>query len=63
VRFDSNEKATPAVRRRVAFSFLGWANVIDPEESSILHNVACVYAILGETEEALDAVRCNVYRR
>ncbi|HSS97327.1 MAG TPA: tetratricopeptide repeat protein, partial [Terriglobales bacterium] len=33
-----------------------WARralAIDPEESSILYNVACVYALLGRTEDAL----------
>ena len=33
-----------------------WARralAIDPEESSILYNVACVYALLGKTEDAL----------
>jgi serine/threonine protein kinase/Tfp pilus assembly protein PilF len=35
---------------------LDWARralAIDPEETSILYNVACVYALLGRTEEAL----------
>jgi serine/threonine protein kinase/Flp pilus assembly protein TadD len=35
---------------------LDWARralAIDPEESSILYNVACAYAILGRSEEAL----------
>jgi tetratricopeptide (TPR) repeat protein len=35
---------------------LDWARralTIDPEESAILYNVACVYGILGETEEAI----------
>jgi adenylate cyclase len=34
---------------------LDWAHralKIDPEEPSILYSVACVYALLGETEEA-----------
>ena len=33
-----------------------WARraiAIDPEETSILYNVACVYALLGKTEDAL----------
>jgi Flp pilus assembly protein TadD len=33
-----------------------WARralAIDPEETSILYNVACVYALLGRTEDAL----------
>jgi TolB-like protein/Flp pilus assembly protein TadD len=29
---------------------------IDPEETSILYNVACVYALLGRTEDALDCL-------
>jgi len=29
------------------------ALAIDPEETSILYNVACVFALLGKTEDAL----------
>ncbi len=39
---------------------LDWARralAIDPEEASILYNVACVYAILGRTEDALDCLQ------
>jgi serine/threonine protein kinase/Flp pilus assembly protein TadD len=35
---------------------LDWANralAIDPEETSILYNVACAYSLLGRTEDAL----------
>ena len=38
---------------------LEWARralAIDPEETSILYNVACVYSLLGRTEEALDCL-------
>lgn len=27
---------------------------MDPEEPAILYNVACVFAVLGRTDEALD---------
>ena len=36
-----------------------WARralTIDPEETSILYNVACVYALLGKTEDALQCL-------
>jgi len=36
-----------------------WARralAIDPEETSILYNVACVYALLGKTEDALQCL-------
>jgi serine/threonine protein kinase/Flp pilus assembly protein TadD len=36
-----------------------WARralAIDPEETSILYNVACVYALLGQTEDALNCL-------
>lgn len=36
---------------------LEWAQravAIDPEETSILYNVACVYALLGRTEESIN---------
>ena len=35
---------------------LEWARralAIDPDESGILYNVACVYALLGRTEDAI----------
>jgi len=32
------------------------ALAIDPEETSILYNVACVYALLGQTEDALNCL-------
>ncbi len=38
---------------------LAWARqalAIDPEEPSILYNVACTYALLGQTEEAIDCL-------
>jgi adenylate cyclase len=48
------------VRMRDNTRGLEWARralAIDPEETSILYNVACVYALLGRTEEALDCLR------
>jgi TolB-like protein/Flp pilus assembly protein TadD len=39
---------------------LEWANralAMDPEEPSILYNVACIYAILGQTEDALSCLQ------
>ena len=36
-----------------------WARralAIDPDETSILYNVACVYALLGNTEDALQCL-------
>jgi tetratricopeptide (TPR) repeat protein len=41
------EKSSDWARRALA---------IDPEETSIIYNVACVYALLGRTEEALDCL-------
>ncbi len=44
---------------------LDWAQralAMDPEEPSILYNVACIYAILGQTEDALACLR-NVTER
>ncbi len=38
---------------------LDWARralAIDPEETSILYNVACVYALLGRTEDAISCL-------
>src|SRR5262249_25693062 len=42
-----------------------WASralAIDPDESMTLYNVACVYALLGQTEEALDTLTRAVER-
>ncbi len=39
---------------------LDWSNralAMDPEEPTILYNVACIYAILGQTEEALTSLQ------
>lgn len=44
VRLGNHEKGHDWARRALA---------IDPEEASILYNVACVYSLLGRTEEAL----------
>jgi tetratricopeptide (TPR) repeat protein len=44
---------------------LDWAQralAMDPQEPSILYNVACIYAILGQTEEALTCLQ-NVTER
>jgi hypothetical protein len=35
---------------------------LDPQEPSILYNVACIYAILGQTEDALTCLQ-NVTER
>jgi adenylate cyclase len=38
---------------------LEWATralVIDPEESTILYNVACTYSVLGEKEKSLECL-------
>jgi non-specific serine/threonine protein kinase len=48
VRMAENAKGLEWARRALA---------IDPEETSILYNVACVYALLGRTEEALECLR------
>jgi serine/threonine protein kinase/tetratricopeptide (TPR) repeat protein len=39
-----------------SFDWARRALAIDPEETSILYNVACVYALLGRTEEALNCL-------
>jgi serine/threonine protein kinase/tetratricopeptide (TPR) repeat protein len=46
-RMGDREKSSDWARRALA---------IDPEETSIIYNVACVYALLGRTEEALDCL-------
>jgi tetratricopeptide (TPR) repeat protein len=39
-----------------SFEWATRALAIDPEETSILYNVACVYALLGRTEDALNCL-------
>jgi serine/threonine protein kinase/Flp pilus assembly protein TadD len=39
-----------------SFEWARRALAIDPEETSILYNVACVYALLGRTEDALNCL-------
>jgi non-specific serine/threonine protein kinase len=44
---------------------LAWADRavdIDPEEPSVIYNVACVYAIVGSTDEALDLLEQVIAR-
>ena len=51
--------ATILVRMRDNKRGFEWARralEIDPEEMSILYNVACVYSLLGRTEEALSCL-------
>jgi serine/threonine protein kinase/Flp pilus assembly protein TadD len=51
--------ATILVRMRDSKRGFEWARralEIDPEEMSILYNVACVYSLLGRTEEALSCL-------
>jgi serine/threonine protein kinase/tetratricopeptide (TPR) repeat protein len=39
-----------------SFDWARRAMAIDPEETSILYNVACVYSLLGRTEDALNCL-------
>ncbi len=48
VRLGDHEKGYDWARRALA---------IDPEEASILYNVACVYSLLGRTEDALTCLK------
>jgi adenylate cyclase len=49
-RLGNREKALEWGRRALA---------VDPDESMTLYNVACLYALLGQTEEAIEALtRC-----
>jgi len=45
MRLGQREEATERARR---------ASTIDPEDSGVLYNVGCVYALAGSTDEALD---------
>ncbi|MFQ5662499.1 MAG: protein kinase [Terriglobia bacterium] len=40
-----------------------WARralAMDPEDSGLLYNIACVYSLLGETEEAIDCLEKSI---
>jgi serine/threonine protein kinase/Flp pilus assembly protein TadD len=42
---------------------LDWAKralAIDPEDSAVCYNLACIYAILGKTEEAIDSLEKSI---
>ena len=43
-------------QRERSFDWARRALAIDPEEMGILYNVGCVYALLGQTEEALSCI-------
>ena len=43
-------------QRERSFDWARRALAIDPEEMGILYNVGCVYALLGQTEEALTCI-------
>lgn len=45
MQLGQREQATQRARR---------ASAIDPEDSGVLYNVGCVYALAGSTDEALD---------
>ena len=42
--------------RSRSLDWAGRALAIDPEDCGILYNIACVYAILGKSEEAIDCL-------
>jgi len=44
-------------RAREALAWAGRALSLDPEDSSVLYNVACLYAVLHRTGEALSCLR------
>ena len=44
-------------RAREALAWAGKALGLDPEDSSVLYNVACLYAVLHRTEKALSCLR------
>ena len=43
-------------QRERAAQWAGRAREMDPEEPSILYNVACVYSLLGQVDTALDCL-------
>jgi adenylate cyclase len=48
-----------SIRTRERARGLEWAKralATDPEETSILYNVGCVYALSGEAEKAIDCL-------
>lgn len=46
--------------REEAIKWAGKATVIDPDNPSIAYNVGCVYAVLGESERAMDCLEQSI---
>jgi adenylate cyclase len=44
-----------------ALDLVGQALVIDPDDSGVLYNVACVYANAGRSEEALSCLERAIH--
>ena len=44
-------------RRKEALAWAAKALALDSEDSAVLYNVACLYAVLNRTEEALNCLR------
>ncbi|MGB3563820.1 MAG: tetratricopeptide repeat protein, partial [Thermoanaerobaculia bacterium] len=46
--------------REEAVQWAGKATLIDPDNASVLYNVACVYAQLGEVDRAIDCLEQSI---
>jgi serine/threonine protein kinase/Flp pilus assembly protein TadD len=47
-------------RRQTAVELAERALALDPDEPQVLYNVACVYAVLGRVDEAIDCLRRTI---
>jgi adenylate cyclase len=47
--------------RKKATEWLERALAVDPEDSAVLYNVGCVYALIGEKDKALDCLEKAVF--
>jgi non-specific serine/threonine protein kinase len=48
--------------RERALEWAGRALAVDPDEAMTLYNVACVYSLMGQIDEAIDSLRRSVAR-
>ena len=60
--FPQGYALTQLGQRDRALEWIHRARAIDPDDQGVLYNVACSYALLGETEEAMQCLERAILR-